>query len=352
MKDKSFKAIDFFCGAGGMTSGFRQAGVKLLAGIDIDQQCKETYEFNHPNSKFIEADIKKLKYSELEKLVSIGKMDDQMIFIGCSPCQYFSTIKTNKTKSIESKNLLSDFQRFVKYYLPGYVVVENVPGIAKSHDSPLQEFINFLEKNRYKVSMDILRLEKFGIPQTRRRFLLVASRVDQNVSLPKESQLSNNTVRGFIHPKNGFPILKAGSKDASPNLHTVAGLSEINFKRLSLTEKNGGNRLSYVNNKRLAVPCQFKKPKIFHDTYGRMRWDRPAPTITTKFFSISNGRFAHPSQDRAISLREGATLQTFDLSYRFIGSSIGCIARQIGNAVPPLFAKQIAETIVRSSFSN
>lgn len=348
MKNKSFVAIDFFCGAGGMTSGFSQAGVEVLAGIDIDQQCKETYEFNHPNSKFINADIKKLKYFELENLVSIRKMDDQMIFIGCSPCQYFSTIKTNKSKSVESKNLLNDFQRFVKYYLPGYVVVENVPGIAKSQDSPLQGFLNFLDNNHYKVSMDILRLEKFGIPQTRRRFLLVASRVDKNLSLPQELQLSkNNTVRNFIHPKKGFPILKAGSMDTSPNLHTVAGLSDLNLKRLSLTDKNGGDRLSYVNDKNLAVPCQFEKPKTFHDTYGRMRWDSPAPTITTKFFSISNGRFAHPTQNRAISLREGATLQTFDSSYRFIGSSIGCIARQIGNAVPPLFAMQIAKSIMK-----
>ncbi|MCW7463712.1 DNA cytosine methyltransferase [Leptospira limi] len=346
MKDKSFKAIDFFCGAGGMTSGFRKAGVEVLAGIDIDHQCKETYEFNHPNSKFIEADIKKLKYSELEKFVSIRKMDDQMIFIGCSPCQYFSTIKTNKSKSIESKNLLNDFQRFVKHYLPGFVVIENVPGIVTSPESPLKDFVNFLKKKNYKVSMDILRLEKFGIPQTRRRFLLVASRVDYNISLPTENVNTINTVREFIHPKKGFPILKAGYRDESPNLHTVAGLSEVNLKRLSKTIKNGGDRMSYVNDVKLAVPCQYKKPKTFHDTYGRMRWDSPAPTITTKFFSISNGRFAHPTQNRALSLREGARLQTFDLSYRFIGSSIGCIARQIGNAVPPLFAMQIAKQIM------
>ncbi|MCT8334796.1 DNA cytosine methyltransferase [Leptospira sp. 85282-16] len=348
MKNKPFKAIDFFCGAGGMTTGFKKAGVSVTAGIDIDFNCKDTYETNHPESKFIHADIKKLTFNEFERETKIRKKDDKMIFIGCSPCQYFSTIRTKKAKSEESRNLLTDFQRFVKEYTPGYVVIENVPGILTSKESPLNNFINFLKNNHYAIEYKLIRMEEFGIPQSRKRFLLLASRVSKYITLPKETYSPHNTVSDYIHPNLGFPKLKAGAKDFSEKLHTVANLSDTNLKRLSLTEKNGGDRLAYVNNKKLAIPSQFKNSKNFKDTYGRMKWDAPAPTITTKFFSVSNGRFAHPEQNRAISLREGAILQTFEHEYIFKGKSIQSIARQIGNAVPPKMAYAIAKQIVNS----
>ena len=126
------KAIDFFCSIGGMTHGFKSAGINVLAGIDIDHSCKETYEYNNKGSIFIEADIKNYSFKELKKETGIKINDDELIFIGCSPCQYWSIIKTNKTKSVETKNLLTDFQRFVEYFKPGFVVVENVPGILKT----------------------------------------------------------------------------------------------------------------------------------------------------------------------------------------------------------------------------
>ncbi|PWB50380.1 MAG: DNA (cytosine-5-)-methyltransferase [Candidatus Methanoperedenaceae archaeon] len=338
-------AIDFFCGAGGMTNGFRKAGIKIIAGIDIDGECKETYEKNNRGSNFILADIKKLSFEDFEKQTGIKKNDDNLIFIGCSPCQYWTKIKTDRTKSKGSRHLLADFQKYVEEYNPGYIVIENVPGILTKEESPLNDFLEFLKINNYSHDKAIIDAYKYGVPQTRRRFLLIASRVNKYIKLPQPTT-KISTVRDFISEAKGFPELKAGTFDGTFKMHTVAGLSEINLLRLKMTKKNGGTRLSYVDDKNLAVPCQYNKKNSFHDTYGRMHWDKPAPTITTKFISISNGRFAHPEQDRAISLREGATLQTFDKSYKFYGSSIASIAKHIGNAVPPALSKKIALSII------
>ncbi len=134
-KTEKLKAVDFFCCGGGMTYGFRQAGIDVIAGIDIDPKCKETYELNNKPSKFIEADIKTFTEAELIEKTGIKKDDDNLIFIGCSPCQYWSIIKTDKTKAKDSKNLLADFQRFVDYFNPGFVVIENVPGIFSKVES-------------------------------------------------------------------------------------------------------------------------------------------------------------------------------------------------------------------------
>lgn len=341
----NLKAIDFFCGAGGMTNGFLKAGVKVIAGIDIDGSCKDTYEKNNEGSKFVSADIKKLSFEEFEEKTGVSRNDDELVFIGCSPCQYFSKITTDKKKAADSKNLLNDFRKFVDEYNPGFIVIENVPGILTNKESPLFDFLNFLEGRNYHHDKAIINVYNFGVPQTRRRFVLIASRLNPEIKLPNPSVYKKPTVRDFISVEKGFPFLKAGTMDESSKLHTVAGLSEKNLLRLQVTPKNGGTRLSYVDDKNLAVPCQYKKKNSFGDTYGRMHWDKPAPTITTKFYSISNGRFAHPEQDRAISLREGATLQTFDKSYKFFGNSIGVIAKHIGNAVPPSLAERIAKSL-------
>lgn len=330
-----------------MTTGFRKAGIDVIAGIDLDIACKETYERNNKGSKFILADIKDLTFYDFEKDTGIIRNDDDLIFIGCSPCQYYTKIKTDKRKSAKSKNLLSDFKKFVDEYNPGYIVIENVPGILTTMKSPLNSFLKFLKRKGYNYDKAIIDAYKYKVPQTRKRFLLIATRINPNIKLPKPSVKNIPTVRDFISKGKGFPLLKAGATDGTSKLHTVSGLTDKNLLRLELTKKNGGTRLSYVEDKKMAIPCQFKNKVSFQDTYGRMRWDKPAPTITTKFISISNGRFAHPEQNRAISLREGATLQTFGKTYKFYGKYIGVIARQIGNAVPPALAKIIARSIIK-----
>lgn len=346
--DKKLKAIDFFCSGGGMSFGLQQAGIKVLAGIDFDPECRLTYEANIKGAKYFLEDVGKLKEEYLEKELGIKKNDDSLVLVGCSPCQYWTIIRTNKSKSKKSKNLLHEFHRFIKYYNPGYVVVENVPGILSKHkESGLDKFIKELETQGYAVSYDVVNLNNYGVPETRKRFSLIANRVNKKKIFPKPKNIKP-VVSDFIGEKNGFAKILAGHKDPSSFLHSVAGLSEKNVKRLKLTPKNGGTRKSWANTE-LQIDA-YKKVGgniSFNDTYGRMSWDKPAPTITTKFFSLSNGRFGHPDENRAISLREGATLQTFPKKYKFIGKSISSIARMIGNAVPPLYAKQIGEVIIK-----
>ena len=345
-KRKAIKAVDFFCSGGGMTYGMRKAGIDVFAGIDVDINCKDTYEKNNPNSKFILADIFELEEKKLEKDINLKKDDDDLILIGCSPCQYWSIVRTNKTKSENSKNLLAEFHRFVRYFNPGFVVVENVPGILKKkEESGLQEFISDLGRRGYKIQYKIVNLNEYGVPQTRKRFSLIASRVTEKPIFPEPYKNNKPVVKDFIGTHNGFPKVNAGFRDKSEFNHTVAGLTEKNIVRLGKTPKNGGSWLVWANDSNLKR--DFYNGNGFKDNYGRMSWDKPAPTITTKFISISNGRFGHPEENRAISIREGATLQTFPKNYVFYTKNIEATARMIGNAVPPEYAKRIGETIIK-----
>lgn len=341
------RAVDFFCSVGGMTHGFRMAGIDVIAGLDIDPSCKETYEYNNPGTKFIQADIKEYTFSDLKKDTGIQKNDDELVFIGCSPCQYWSIIQTDKTKASSTKNLLTDFQKFVKHFNPGYVVVENVPGILRNADeSGLTGFINLLKEMGYSVDKDVLNANHYGVPQNRKRFSLIASRVKKDIKLPIPQKENTPVVKDFIGVKNGFEKITHHHKDKSDFIHTTARLSDTNLKRIKKTKKNGGSRLDWKNDKELQLDCYIDNDKAFNDIYGRMSWDKPAPTITTKFHSISNGRFGHPEENRAISLREGATLQTFPKEYVFKEKSIGKVAKHIGNAVPPVLASSIAKKLL------
>lgn len=346
-KKTKIKAVDFFCSGGGMTYGLNQAGIDVIAGIDNDPMCKETYEKNNPNSEFIIADVFDLKEADLANRLDLKKGDDNLVFIGCSPCQYWSIIQTDKTKSQKSKNLLIEFKRFVDYFNPGYVLVENVPGILRKKDqSGLNNFVSDLKGKGYKVHFEIVDMSDFGVPQARKRFSLVASRVIDHEIFPERSKNKKLTVADSIGEKNGFQKVKAGFKDNTEFNHSVAGLTEKNLLRIKKTKKNGGSWLDWACDKDL------KRKKYrgngFVDNYGRMCWDKPSPTITTKFLSISNGRFAHPEENRAISIREGATLQTFPKTYIFYTKGMIDAAKIIGNAVPPEFAKLLGKTIVEN----
>jgi DNA (cytosine-5)-methyltransferase 1 len=346
-KIKDLKAIDFFCGGGGMSFGMKRSGINILAGIDNDDSCKNTYEANLGKNKFICADVFNLQESDLQNKLNIKTNDDNLILIGCSPCQFWSIINTSKKKSEKSKNLLIEFERFVKYFLPGYVVVENVPGVLKrKEESGLGKFINWLEDNHYNVHFEIHNTNDFGVPQNRKRFTLVATRIGKDKIFPKPDKENRLVVKDVLGISNGFPSINAGHKDKTDYLHTSSNLSKLNTKRLEKVKKNGGNRLGFSSDPELQLPCYIGKDNQFTDNYGRLFWDKPSPTITTKFYSISNGRFAHPEENRALSLREGATLQSFPKDYKFIGTSIGTIAKQIGNAVPPEYAKRIGKAII------
>ncbi len=344
----NLKAVDFFCGGGGMSYGMQEAGIEVIAGIDNDKFCKATYETNITGAKFIHADIFTLKETELEQKLKLRKNDDNLVLIGCSPCQYWSIINTDKTKSAESKNLLFEFARFVKHFQPGYVVVENVPGVLrKKKESGLQEFIEWLIDNGYEnPHYKVHNVNDYGVPQNRKRFTLIANRMSKEEIIPVKDKGEKLVVEDVLGEKNGFPKIEPGHKDNTDFMHTVPNISEVNKLRLKKVEKDGGNRLGFADDDDLQLNCFIGKDNSFKDTFGRLWWKRPAPTITTKFFSISNGRFVHPDEDRALSLREGATLQSFPKSYIFKDTSTARIARVIGNAVPPKYAQVIGEAII------
>lgn len=345
----TLKAVDFFCGAGGMSYGLQQAGVQVLAGIDNSPDCSKTYTFNVAGAQYLRKDICRLSAPELGRKLGLTKNCDDLIFAGCSPCQFWSKIRTDKTKSEQTAHLLKQFQKFIKFFRPGFVIVENVPGLYKRTDeSVLPSFLRFLERLGYKWSDGIVNANHYGVPQNRMRYLLVATRLSDYVELPIAEINKKLVVKNFIGTKNGFPEIPAGHRDSSPFHHTAAALSPDNLKRIAMTAKSGGDRSAWKDDKTLQIAAYDGRDNIFRDVYGRMYWNKPAPTITTRFNSFSNGRFGHPQENRAISLREGATLQTFPKSYQFFGPSLNSIAKQIGNAVPPELAKRIGEHLIHT----
>lgn len=347
-KNNKIKAVDFFCGGGGMSYGMKNAGIKILAGIDYEPECKETYEANIEGAKFIQANVFDLKEQDLESELGLKRNDDDLLLIGCSPCQFWSIINTDRKKSEKSKNLLIEFERFVKYFNPGYVVVENVPGVLrKKKESGLEDFIIWLEENNYTVHFKVHNTNDFNVPQNRMRFTLIANRVTNTELIPIPESGRKPLVKDIIGVHNGFPKLEAGNKD-SENRNTVAGLQPICLERMQYIKKDGGNRFGFAHIEHLQLKCFKEREKSFKDTFGRLWWDRPSSTITTKFYAVSSGRFTHPEEDRAISLGEGAALQSFPKDYKFYGSSIASIARLIGNAVPPEYAKRIGLAIINN----
>ena len=339
---KPLKVVDFFCSIGGVSLGFKQAGIEVLGGVDIDQSCQETYEKNI-GAKFLTEDVSELNFKKVGKTFGIRRNQRNLIFVGCSPCQYYSNIKTDKTKSQKTRLLLADFQEFVAYFKPGYIFVENVPGLDHKEGSPLANFKKFLSENGYVYDDDVLNAKYFGVPQNRRRYVLIASRIKKQIRLPEPNREDIKTVRQAIGDYSKFPPIKHGTADSTPFVHAAARLAPVNLERMKATPHNGGSRKQWYD--------QSLQPKCYDqhdghtDVYGRMAWEQPSPTITTRFVSFSNGRYGHPEQDRAISLREGATLQSFPEDFIFHSNNQGTIARMIGNAVPPLLAKAIGKSI-------
>ena len=348
------KCVDFFCGGGGMSYGLQRAGIHVLGALDNDPDCRETYEANHPDSKFILDDITRAEPKMLKKTLGIRRNDPELLFVGCSPCQYWSTItgansSERKQKSRASRNLLHDFLRFVKYYRPGFILVENVRGILRNQEeSGLADLLRFLDNKGYNYKTDILTASHYGVPQTRQRFVLIASRLSKTVALPKPRR-KISTVREHIGEQKNIPAIEAG---AGPHprdfLHRSPSLNKKNITRLRKTPE-GGERKHWAI-KSLLIPAYKDKPlSFFRENYGRMSWDRPAPTITTKFYAIGCGRFGHPDQNRAISLREGALLQTFPKRYKFKTQSFHATGKLIGNAVPPKLAEYLGKAILSAN---
>lgn len=346
------RAIDCFCGAGGLTRGLLDAGVEVVAGLDADGRCKETYESNNRPARFYEQDICQVTGLDVWRLLGSRRTGDLLI-AGCAPCQPFSKHRkraTDKSGTVcrmrdPDATLLGAFARLVEVIKPGQVLIENVPGIAKVEGfSTYRRFVRMLKANSYRIAEGVLDAKQFGVPQTRRRYVLIAIHV-REASLP-EREFGRGlqeyaTVRQAIAH---YPPIQAGERHPFVPNHEAAAISAINLLRLRSTPPDGGDRRSWPAG--LELECHKRDHDGHTDVYGRMAWDQPAPTLTGRCNSISNGRYGHPCQDRAISLREAASLQTFSDAYVFRGTHQQ-IARQIGNAVPVKFGEALGRHLLR-----
>jgi DNA (cytosine-5)-methyltransferase 1 len=342
MKDARAKlyAVDFFCGAGGLTRGFLDAGLDVLLGIDVDSGCEETYKRNNRPAKFLCADISTLHPSSIKQYLRDTRRN-QLVFVACAPCQPFAVLNKSGSAGRDAL-LLREFARFVEYYKPGFVVLENVPGIARVRGaSTLARFRALLRKLKYNFDDSVLDAKSYGVPQTRRRYILIARRRGK-IELPSPTHGNNQGQKPFRTVRQAIshlPRIAAGHAHKSIPNHVASLLSAKNLRRLRATPRDGGDRRAWPTN--LLLECHKDGHDGHTDVYGRMLWDRYAPTLTGKCNSLSNGRYGHPTQARAITLREAAALQSFRDSYQFYGTEVSHIAQRIGNAVPVRFARAL-----------
>lgn len=332
--------VDLFCGAGGLTHGLIRGGIKIVAGIDVDPGCRFPYEANNP-SKFLERDISLIDPEEISKFYKDANFT---LLAGCAPCQPFSTYsRSGRGKKYSSQwPLMSKFGQLVEEIQPDFVSMENVPQLAEH--PVFEEFLRSL--HGYEVWQSSIECSSIGIPQTRKRLVLLASRYGKISFDHTEEQFSETTVRRFI---GHLPPLNAGEQNPYDPLHKASKLSALNMSRIRAS-KPGGTWRDW-DTALQAICHQKTSGSTYPSVYGRMEWDKPAPTITTQCFGFGNGRFGHPEQDRAISLREAAMLQTFPESYQFVpkGEPIkfNRMGRLIGNAVPVRLGEVIAQSFVK-----
>jgi DNA (cytosine-5)-methyltransferase 1 len=343
------KVFDFYSGCGGTSAGLQAAGMEIAFGLDIDPDAAATFRANFPQAHFLQSDLTRLRANRLQALIST-KRKAPILFCGCAPCQPFSKQNLNRNAADSRIPLLSHFGRFVRYYRPEFVLIENVPGLQSISEAPgpLPAFTKLLHRLDYHVVAATIDCCDYGVPQKRQRFVLLASNIGE-IALPPKTHGPGaghapfSTVRDWI---GDLPPIEAGEEcDSVPN-HRAANLSPLNLRRIRSTPP-GGSRLNWPSE--LTLDCHAEHAG-HTDVYGRLRMDQPASALTTRCISLSNGRFGHPFQNRALSVREAASLQTFDPGFRFFGS-LNSMARQIGNAVPTLLAQRLGDCFVRCADS-
>lgn len=342
----SLNVFDFFSGCGGTSKGFLNAGLKPVFALDHDPDAAATFKRNFPDVYFSHSDITKFDENELN-LIFNEKKQNATLFCGCAPCQPFTRQNTRKpdSESDTRRTLLSRFGELIEKFLPDYVFVENVPGIQSlTGHGILISFRKNLESLGYKTVIDVVESQNYGVPQRRRRLVFMASK-NADIDFPAHThgpctEIPYETVRNRI---SHLPPIEAGEIHGNIPNHRAANLSPLNLQRIKATPPEG-SRADWPRELRLA--CHTKTDYTGHtDVYGRMKWDEPATGLTTRCVSLSNGRFGHPEQHRAISVREAAALQTFPDDFIFHGS-LNSQARQIGNAVPVLLAEAFGRHIL------
>lgn len=326
-------AIDLFSGCGGLSVGLEQAKINVLYAVELDPKIANTFTINHPDTHMINDDIRNISDVELKK---IGK--DINIVAGCPPCQGFSQMnrKNMRSKYVDQRNLLIlEYYRAVKAIEPEFIMLENVPEIV--HFEKFKSVLKSLKKLGYNLDSKIINVKDFGVPQNRKRLVLLGSK-HYEMNFPTCNDSCYLTVRDAIGN------LKTPSISDDPMQKVYSHHTERIKKMISLIPKNGGSRrdLPYE----YWLECHKKKNIGYSDVYGRMSWDTQAPTITGGCLSPSKGRFLHPEQDRSISIREASLLQSFPLDYKFDKKcSKSLLAQMVGNAIPPKISKFQGEYI-------
>ncbi|WAJ38604.1 DNA cytosine methyltransferase [Pseudomonas sp. GOM7] len=330
-------ALDLFCGSGAVSLGLKQAGFKVAGAVDFDAGACRTYRANHPEVRLLEKDIREASPEEFADLIP-GKLD---LLVVCAPCQPFSSQNRHKSKDDSRNNLVEESQKFIKRFEPSLVFLENVPGLAST--DIFDGFTAWLREERYVVA-EPMRVDasELGVPQRRTRMILVAAK---GVSLEKATSIARTGKKTVGEVIRDLPSPPVGRESAGADpLHYARKHSPLNIERLRHIPIDGGGRESLPPNLQLACHKNTTKKGSFSDTYGRMAWNSIAPTLTTGCTDITRGRYAHPEQNRAITLREAARLQTFPDSYVFHGNA-SQVATQIGNAVPPEMMRNIASSL-------
>gem|GEM_PF-81169 len=356
--EKKPTAIDLYCGAGGLTLGLKRAGFDVVAGLEIDPEIAKTYEANHPTVKLIKKDIREVKGEEILELTGLDGID---LIAGCPPCQGFCSL-TNKYKRKDPRNdLMLEMARLIEEIKPKMVMMENVPGTMKRGKPILDKFVKRLKSIGYEINMEVLQMADYGVPQFRRRFVLLAGR-GFKIDFPKKTHSKKGDAKKKLKPwltlgdaiKNtGKPVTLSQAKESgSPqkyNWHVIRDLKEISIKRLKALEAGNG-RASLP--KDLRPKCHAKSDRGFVNVYGKLRWDQTPPTITSGCATPAMGRFGHPDEIRTISVREAAMIQTFPKSYIFRTDFISTATELVGNALPPKFAEKAAKACLNAFFLN
>lgn len=345
--------IDLFAGCGGGSLGFREAGLRAVAAVELDRDAAQAYEANvgiRPLTK----DIRRVAGDDLLGAAGLHRGECTLLF-GCPPCQSFTDLRRGSLSSRRDRarnSLLREYLRLAADVLARHIAFENVPGMLSPRWRPrFDELLEGLADLGYEYVWDVLDAADFGVPQRRRRLLVVASRVAEPVlPVPTHGDPAASGRSPWVTVREAIEtLLPLGSGEVDPEdaYHRARRHSPLALRRLRAIPE-GGARTDLPEDLQLAC---HKDHSGHYDIYGRMWWDRPAPTLTSGCTNVTRGRFAHPAQDRAITLREAMELQTFPSSAVLRGS-LDEMALQVGNAVPPLFAKRVGQAVVAMEASS
>ncbi|WP_241586966.1 DNA cytosine methyltransferase [Rosenbergiella epipactidis] len=339
------KVVDLFCGAGGLTHGLQKAGLDVVAGYDIDGTCRYAYEKNN-KALFVQKSVTDITDEELVKHFSGAKIK---VLAGCAPCQPFSSYSNSSKQGIERSEdkrwlLLYSFAKQIKLASPDIITMENVPLLV--NHKVFIDFVDALRDDNYHVWYGVVFCPDYGMAQSRTRLVLLASKLGNIELLPPTH--NKNCYKNLEDIIRDLPPIEAGEESSNDALHCASNLSEVNLMRIKAS-KPGGTWKDWPEH--LRAKCHKKESgSSFTAVYGRMSWNKLASTITTQCTGFGNGRFGHPEQNRAISLREAALLQSFPSNYDFWPSDLKIekksVARMIGNAVPVRLGEIVGQSIL------